>query len=319
MKAIQIHKFGGPEVLVLESVSELSPGPGSVVVHLNSIGVNPVDTYIRNGVYGDRSFPFTPGFDAAGIVAKVGAGVSRVKMNDRVYVAGSVSGTYADETLCKESQVHPLPSGISFDQGAALGVPYATAHYALFNRGQAQRGEVLFVHGASGSVGIAAVQMAKSAGLTVIGTAGTLKGRELVAQEGAKHVLDHTAAHYLDQVMELTNRQGVAIVLEMLANVNLAKDLKILAAHGRVVVIGSRGKVEIDPRDTMVRNADIRGMSLFYAGEDELVNVHAALVAGLERGSLRPVIAQKLPLAQAARAQEEVLNSGTNGKIVLNP
>ena len=305
--------------MVLESVPDLRPGPGEILVKVHAAGVNPVDTYIRAGAYGDRSFPYTPGMDAAGTVLAVGSGVSRFKVNDRVYVAGSISGTYAEQTLSKGSQVYPLPPMISFEQGAAMGVPYATAYYALFNRGQAIAGETVLVHGASGGVGTAAVQIARARGLVVIGTASTSKGRDLVAKEGAHHVLDHSAPDYFDQLMKLTDNRGVPLILEMLANVNLGRDLKVLTPRGRVVVIGSRGKVEIDPRDTMGRNADIRGMSLLYAAEPELSAVHAALVAGLENGTLRPVIGCKIPLAEAANAHEEVMKPGSYGKIVLVP
>jgi NADPH2:quinone reductase len=319
MKAIRVHSFGGPEVLAQEQVPELSAGPGEVLVRVKAAGVNPVDTYIRSGLYGDRAFPYTPGMDAAGTVVGVGTGVSHFQVNDRVYVAGSLSGTYAEQALCKEAQVHPLPSHISFEQGAALGIPYATAYYALFNRGHAMPGETVLVHGASGGVGTAAVQIARSRGLKVIGTAGTPKGRELVTKEGAHHVLDHSTPDYMDQVLKLTDGHGVHIILEMLANVNLGKDLKILTLRGRVVVIGSRGKVEIDPRDTMGKYADIRGMSLLYATEQELSAVHAALAAGLENGTLRPIIGQKIPLAEAIRAHEEIMKPGSYGKIVLVP
>jgi NADPH2:quinone reductase len=294
-------------------------GPGEVLVRVKAAGVNPVDTYIRSGLYGDRTFPYTPGMDAAGTVIGIGTGVSRFQLADRVYVAGSVSGTYAEQALSKVSQIHPLPSHISFEQGAAMGVPYATAYYALFNRGCAMPGETVLVHGASGGVGTAAVQIARARGLVVIGTGSTSKGRELAAKEGAHHVLDHSAPDYLDQLMKLTDGRGVPLIVEMLANVNLGRDLKVLAPRGRVVVIGSRGAVEIDPRDTMGRNADIRGMSLLYTTEQELAAIHAALVAGLENGTLRPIIGQKIPLAEAARAHEEVMKPGSYGKIVLVP
>jgi NADPH2:quinone reductase len=319
MKAIRIHTFGGPEVLAQELVPELSVSSGELLVRVKAAGVNPVDAYIRSGFYGEKTFPYTPGMDAAGVVVGVGAGVSRFKANDRVYTAGSVSGTYAEQTLCKESQVHPLPSHISFEQGAAMGVPYATAYYALFIRGHALPGETVLVHGASGGVGTAAVQIARARGLVVIGTGSTAKGRDLIAKEGAHHVLDHSAPDYLDHLMKLTGGRGVALILEMLANVNLGKDLKVLSPRGRVVVIGSRGTVEIDPRDTMARIADIRGMSLLSATEEELSLVHAALVAGLENGTLRPIIGQKIPLAEAARAHEEIMKPGSYGKIVLVP
>lgn len=319
MKAICVRQFGGPEVLKLETVADLKPGAGQVVVRVKAAGVNPVDTYIRAGGYGERSFPFTPGFDAAGTVQAVGMEVARVKVNERVYVAGSLSGAYAEQTLCKETQVHPLPVHISFEQGAAVGVPYATAYYALFHRAHALPGETVLVHGASGGVGTAALQIARSKDLIVIGTGGTPKGRELIAKEGAHHVLDHHAPDYMEQLAKLTDGRGVDVILEMLANINLGKDLKVLALHGRVIVIGSRGAVEIDPRDSMGRNADIRGMSLLSASEQELASVHAALVGGLANGTLRPIIGQKLALTEAPRAHEEVMKPGAYGKIVLIP
>ncbi len=236
---------------------------------------------------------------------------------DRVYTHGTISGAYAELILCSQNQVNLLPHNISFNQGAALGVPYATAYFALFNRGQAIPGETLLVHGGSGGVGIAAIQIARAHGLTVIGTGGTPKGRELILKEGAHHVLDHSAPDYLDQLMKLTDGKGVNLILEMMANVNLGKDLKVLSTRGRVVVVGSRGPVQIDPRDTMSRNADIRGMSLLYATEQEVAAVHAALGAGLENGSLRPVIGKEIPLTEAARAQEEVMKPGAYGKTIL--
>lgn len=319
MKAIRVHAVGGPEVMKMEEVPDPRPGPGQVLVAVRAVGVNPVDTYIRAGRYGQKDFPYTPGADAGGVVEAVGEGVTSFTPGDRVYTGGSLSGTYAEKTLCPIARVFPLPANISFSQGAALGVPYATAHRALFHRGQPQPGETLLVHGASGGVGTAAVQMARAFGLTVIGTASSEQGRQLVTQNGAHHVLDHGTPDYLDQLTSLTGGRGVDVVLEMLANVNLDKDLTVLAKHGRVVVIGSRGRIEIDPRATMSRNADIRGMTLFNATDEDLRAIHAALRAGLENSTLRPVIGKEMPLTQAPRAHEAVLEPGAYGKIVLIP
>ena len=321
MKAIRVQEFGGPEVMNLEEVPDLRPGPDEVVVRVKAAGVNPVDTYIRTGGYAVKpSLPYTPGADGAGIVAAVGSGVSRVSEGARVYVAGTVTtGTYAEQVLCKDWQVHPLPEKVSFAQGAAVNVPYATAYRALFNRARAQPGETLLVHGASGGVGVACVQIARAAGLTVIGTAGTQRGLDLVTKEGAHHTLNHRAPDYLEQVRSLTGGRGVDLIAEMLANVNLGKDLTVLAPGGRVVVIGSRGTVEINPRDTMARDAVIVGMTLLNATPAELAGIHAALVAGLENGTLRPVVRQEIPLAEAARAHQLVMEPGAYGKIVLVP
>jgi len=318
MKAIQVHEFGGPEVLKLEDLPDQTAGPGQVVVRIHAAGVNPVDAYIRAGRHAVRPpLPYTPGMDAAGLIESVGEGVTRFKEGDRVYTARTVSGSYAQKALCLDSQVHALAERVSFEQGAAVGIPYATAYRGLFQRANAKPGEVVLIHGASGGVGTAAVQLARAGGLTVIGTGGTERGRALVAGQGAHHVLDHSSPDYLEEIGRLTSGRGVDVILEMLANVNLAKDLGLLAQRGRVVVIGSRGTIEIDPRAAMTKDASILGMSLLHASADELASVHAALVAGLENGTLRPVVGQTMPLAEAPRAHEAVLGTGAYGKIVL--
>jgi len=233
MKAIRVSEYGGPSVLKLEEVAAPQVGPGQVLVRNHAVGVNPVDTYLRaNTDNRGPKLPYTPGSDAAGVVEAVGPGVTTVKAGDRVYVGGSVSGAYAELALCEQAQVHPLPANASFAQGAAMNVPYATAYHALFHRGHGAEGETVLVHGASGGVGIAAVQLARARGLTVMGTAGTERGRRLVLDQGAHHVLDHGAPGYLDEVSPLTGGRGVDIVLEMLANVNLQKDLGIIALRG---------------------------------------------------------------------------------------
>ena len=320
MKAIRVHEFGGPEVLRFEEVPDPKPSPGEVVVAVKAAGMNPVNTYIRAGTYAFKpALPYTPGMDAAGVVEAIGQGVSKVKAGDRVYTAGSLTGCYAQKTTCSEAQVYALPPKISFAQGAGVYIAYATAYRAIFQIAQARAGETLFIHGASGGVGVAAVQIARAAGLTVIGTGGTPKGRELALREGAHHVLDHRAADYLEQLRTLTGGKGVDVILEMLANVNLGKDLGLLAPRGRVVVVGSRGNVEINPRDLMGRDASIRGMSLLVAPAGDLTGIHAALYAGLENGTLRPVVGQEIPLAEAVRAQKAVMEPGAHGKIVLIP
>ncbi len=324
MKAIRIHTFGEPEVMQLDEVPDPQPGAGQVVVRVHAVGVNPVETYIRSGIYPKPPTPFTPGNDGAGVIEAVGPEVTGIAVGDRVYIAGAASGTYAEKSLCTATNVHPLPTQASYAQGAAMNVPYSTAYQALFHRAKIRPGETIFVHGASGGVGIAAVQLARAAGLTVIGTGGTERGRHLVLEQGAHHVLDHTAEGYLDQALSLTEGRGVDVIAEMLANVNLGNDLNVLAPRGRVVVIGNRGPgnqgtVSINPRAAMGRDAAIMGMSLANATADERVRLHAALVAGLANGTLQPVIGQELPLAEAAKAHHAVIETRAYGKIVLIP
>jgi len=321
MKAIRVHEFGGPEKLKLEEVPDPKAGPGQVVVKIRAIGVNPVETYIRTGTYAVKpQLPYTPGMDGAGEVISVGDGVTRVKPGERVYLGGSLSGTYAEQALCSEAQVYRLPKNVSFPQGAGIGIAYATAYRALFHKAEIKPGETLLVHGASGGVGTAAVQLARAHGCTVIGTGGTDEGRKLVLKEGAHHALDHHAADMAEQLSKLTGGKGADVILEMLANKNLGKDLPMLAKFGRVVVVGSRGPVEVNPRDAMGRDAMIMGMTLFNVPPEEMASIHAALIAGFENGTLRPIVGQEIPLAQAARAHEEVMRpSGAHGKIVLVP
>ena len=320
MKAIVVHEFGGPEVLKLEEVPTPKPAAGQVLVRVHAVGVNPYDAYMRNGTYAVKPpLPYTPGSDGAGVIESVGPGVTNVHTGDRVYMAKTVTGAYAEYALALESQVHPLPAKVTFAQGAGVWVPYGTAYHALYHSAKAQASETVLVHGASGGVGIAAVQLARALGLTVFGTASTQKGRDLVQREGAHQVFDHSKSGYLDEIMKASGGRGVDIVLEMLANVNLANDMKLLATNGRIIVIGNRGEISINPRDLMARRGSIRAFTLWAITPAEETQIHAGIIAGLENATLRPVVAKELPLADAPRAHTEILTSGAAGKIVLRP
>ena len=320
MKAILVREFGGPEVLRFEEVPTPKPSAGQVLVRIRAAGVNPYDTYMRAGTYPVKpQLPYTPGSDAAGVIEAAGDGVKKVKPGDHVYTAKTVTGAYAEYALALEEQVHPLPEKISFSQGAGVWVPYGTAYHALHHSAEAHASETVLVHGASGGVGSAAVQMARAMGLTVLGTAGTQKGLDLAKREGAHQVFDHSKAGYLEEILKVTSGRGVDIILEMLANVNLAHDTKLLASHGRVIVIGNRGEVTINARELMGRCASIRAFTLWGATPAEENEIHAGLIAGLENGTMRPVVGKELPLAEAARAHKEILEPGAAGKIVLVP
>ncbi len=311
MKAIRVQQFGGPEVMKLEEIPNMQPSGDQVLVRIRAVGVNPVDTYIRAGLYDPKpTLPYTPGKDAAGEI--VGTG-------QRVYINGTLTGAYAEYALCNPADVHPLPERLSFEQGAAVGVPYATAYRALFQRARAVAGETVLIHGGSGGVGTAAIQLARNAGMIVIATAGTYEGIELTKKLGAHHVLNHRKPDYLSEVAKITQGHGVNVILEMLANVNLGKDLTVLAMRGRISIIGSRGPVEINPRDAMKRDADIRGVMLGNATAEERTQIFAALGAGFENGTLTPIVGTSLPLAEAAKAHDAVMKPGAHGKIVLKP
>jgi NADPH:quinone reductase len=320
MKAIRVHQFGGPDVLKLEEVPTPKPDTGQVLVRVRAAGVNPYDTYMRTGTYAIKPhLPYTPGSDAAGTIEAIGSDVKKVKPGDRVYTAQTLTGGYAEYALALEDQVHRLPQNISFEQGAGVWVPYGTAYHAIHHFAKARAGEMVLVHGASGGVGTASLQITRAMGLTVFGTASTDKGLECVKREGAHQAFNHSKAGYQDEIVKASGGRGVDVILEMLANVNLGGDLKMLAQQGRVVVIGSRGDTTITPRDLMVRRASILAFTLWAAQSAEVAEIHAALIAGLENGTLRPVVCKQLALAEAARAHKEILEPGAAGKIVLVP
>lgn len=320
MKAIVVHEFGPPEVMKLQEVPMPEVTGTQVLVRVHAIGVNPVETYIRSGNYPSvPPLPYTPGKDAAGVVEAVGGEVTKWKTGDRVYTAQSVSGTYAELTVCEEIDLGRLPDNVDFPQGAGIWTPYATSYRALFQKAHAKAGQTVLVHGASGGVGIACVQWAKNRGLTVIGTASSDDGKKLIAEQGADYVFDHSSAGYFDEIKAATGGKGVHIIIEMLANVNLQRDFDVLAMFGRITVVGNRGSLDFNPRVIMGKDAAISGMALYnssYADRDE---IHNAIFEGLSRGYLDPIVSKTFPLTDAAAAHHEVIEGKSLGKIVLVP
>jgi NADPH2:quinone reductase len=321
MRAIVVKEFGPPEVLTLDSAPDPAPHAGQVLVRVKAAGVNPVDTYIRSGVYAAKpKLPYIPGFDGAGVVEAVGDGVTHLRAGQRVYTAGVLpgfNGTYSELVISDAARTYPLPDRVSFEQGAGINTPYATAARALLQRGQAKPGEWVFIHGASGGVGTAAIQLSRVLGLRIIGSAGTQEGLDLVREQGANHAVNHKAAGYLDEIMKITEGRGVDVVLEMLANVNLEKDLTVIGPRARICVIGNRGTIEIDPRKAMAKDAAILGVQLAMTPPDEMRSLHAFIGAGLATGTLTPVVGRTIPLADAPRAHVAVMEPGARGKIVL--
>lgn len=318
MKAIIVKNFGAPEVMNLEEIETPEPNENQILVRVKAAGVNPVDTYIRTGTYAQKpELPYTPGKDAAGIVEKIGANVKNFAVGERVLTADSVSGTYAEFCLCEEKHLIKLPENVSFEQGAGVFVPFATAYRALFQKAKVQKGETVLIHGASGGVGTAAVQWAKNAGLTVIGTASSEEGKRLVKEQGADFIFDHSDKNYLNEIVEATNGKGVDAIIEMLANVNLVKDFDVLAKFGRIVVVGNRGSLDFNPRLTMGKDASIHGLALFNAPPDEMNEIYEAIFNGLSKGFLNPIVGKKFALSDAVKAHREVIESKAFGKIIL--
>ncbi|MEP6945629.1 MAG: NADPH:quinone reductase [Acidobacteriota bacterium] len=320
MKAILVREFGAPEVMKLEEIPIPRPQGSEVLVRVHGVGVNPVETYIRSGNYASTpQLPYTPGKDAAGVVESVGGGVTRWKAGDRVYTSNSVTGTYAEFTICQENELGRLPDNVDFAQGAGIWTPYATSYRALFQKAEAKGGETVLIHGASGGVGIACVQWAKNRGLTVIGTASSDDGKKLVADQGADYVFDHSKEGYFDEIKAATGGKGVEVIIEMLANVNLQRDFEVLAMFGRITVVGNRGSLDFNPRVIMGKDATVNGMALYNAPQDAFDEIHAAVYDGLKDGYLLPIISRTFPLAEAAAAHHAVIEDKASGKIVLIP
>lgn len=320
MRAIRVSEFGAPSVLSLCSdVTVPQPGHTQVLIHVRACGVNPVETYIRAGTYARKpTLPYTPGSDVAGVVESVGGGVTAVKAGDRVFTTATVSGGYAEYTVAAADCVYKLPDALDFTQGAAIGIPYFTAYRALVHKAHAKAGETVLIHGASGGVGIAACQLSRSLGLRVVGTAGTPEGMKLILNNGVHLAFNHREEGYTDKIMEATEGRGVDVIVEMLSNVNLSKDLQMLAYGGRVTVVGSRGSIEINPRDTMAKESSIMGVAVFFATPEEKKECGALLYAGMEAGWLRPVVGSQYPLEKASQAHRDIIESpGAAGKMVL--
>ena len=314
-KRIIVRSFGSSDVLRIED-SEVAPQPNQIAVQVMAFGVNPVETYIRNGQYDPLpSLPFTPGNDGAGIVTYVGSDVidPQVKIGDRVWITGSVSGTYAQNCLCNPRDVHRLPDALSFEQGAALGIPYRTADRALLHIAEAKPGESVLIHGATGGVGLAAIQISRMLGLSpiVATTSSSDPGIEkLLKDNGASIVCKHGAY----------TSSKVDIIIENLANQNLNTDLKLLNKRGRVVVVGNRGEVTINPRDLMRCEGSIRGM-VGPGSQDEKAVIDRGIQEGIQSGQLRPVVGVAYPFEKVQEAHDEVIahTRGTKGKIVVQP
>jgi NADPH:quinone reductase len=318
MRAIVVREFGEPEVMRIEEVDIAPPAADHVLVRVEAAGVNPVDTYLRTGIHAHApKLPYTPGKDGAGVIEAVGEGVSRFGAGDRVYTANTLTGTYAEKALCRESDLGKLPDAVDFAGGAGIWTPYATAYRALFQKAGAKSGETVLVHGASGGVGIAAMQWAKSRGLTVIGTASSDEGKQLVRDQGADAVFDHTDEDHFGEIHDFTGGKGVDVIIEMLANVNLERDFECLAMFGRITVVGNRGSLQFTPRQAMTKDATIYGMSLFNAPPEARDEIHGAIFDGLSNGYLSPVVSRTFTLADAPKAHHEVIESKALGKIVL--
>lgn len=320
MKAICVRQFGGPEVLkVEENLPIPQPNDNQVLIKVYAAGVNPVDTYIRNGTYAIKpALPYTPGMDVSGTIEAVGKNVKRLKEGDRVFSIRTVTGGYAEYCVTDEDFTQLLDEKLRFEEGAGLGVPYYTAYRATIIRGRAKPGETVLIHGASGGVGLACVQLSRHIGLKVIGTAGSKAGMDLISNHGGNVVLNHKDEDYTKQIMDATNGEGPDLIIEMLANVNLEKDLNMIRKNGRIINVGSRGTVEISPRFTMAKECIVTGVILMGSSQEDWKEMHAAIQQGIKSGWVSPHVHKEYSLTEAEKAHCDVIdNTGAQGKLII--
>lgn len=326
MRAVRYHEYGDENVLTLEEdVEKPTPAPDQVLVRIEAASVNPIDTYLREGAVPPATgLPHTGGSDMAGVVETVGDDVTEFEAGDRVFATGlgiSSPGTYAEYTVAPANMLASLPATVSFREGAAAAMAFATAWRALVDRGELSVGDVCLVHGAAGGVGHAAVQVAARAGSYVIGTAREGDPASLARSVGADAVVDYRSDDLASDLEAAADGREIDVALEPHADSNLAADLERLARGGRIVVIGEESPITISSGPSMAAkraDADLRFMSIAASPNDQapiLRRVGPRLAD--ERFSVE--IDSVFGLDELPAAHDRVLSSGVLGKIVIDP
>jgi NADPH:quinone reductase and related Zn-dependent oxidoreductases len=227
------------------------------------------------------------------------------------------TGTYAEKVVTDAKNVFRLPDNISFKEGAALGIPVFTAYKAIFLKANVRAGETVLVHGASGSVGSMAVQMAKAIGATVIGTSSTEEGRQTILDLGADHAMDHISEDNKEELLNITNEQGPDVIIEMLANANLETDMQVIVKYGRIIIVGSRDTIEVNPRNLMTSEAIVTGMTFTYPTQKEMKEMQYGVNALLEIGAIRSLIGNEFTLDEPVEAHKSLMESSGNGRTIF--
>lgn len=323
MKAVQIKEFGGPEVLKTVELKEPFPNENEVKVKIYVTGLNPSEAYTITGTYGYNvpELPYVPGFDAAGVIEEIGQGVEDFEKGDRVFLsafsAKRNTGTYAEKVVIDAKSVFKLPDNISLKKGAGLGIPVFTAYKALFLKANIKAGEIILIHGASGAVGSVAVQMAKAIGAVVIGTSSTEEGRQTILDLGADFALDHITEENKEELLTITDGEGPNVIVEMLANANLETDMQIIRRHGRIIIVGSRDTIEVNPRNLMTNEAIVTGMTTTRPTEEEMKEMQHGVIALLKIGVIDPLIGNEFTLDEPVEAHKALMETSGNGRTVF--
>lgn len=321
MKAMRAHQLDRPEQLRFEDAPEPQPEAGQVLIRVRAAGVNPADLVRLSGRLGQPSLPYIPGTDVCGEVEDVGSGVTHVKKGDRVF-GRALSGGYAEKTCLAASEAVLLPANLSFEEGAAIPIPFYTAYHALHNKAEVKAGETVLVSAGGGGVGVAAIQLAKVAGVRVLTTVGSREKAERTRTLGADGAINYREQDFVAEVLKVTNGKGVDVIIENVAADNFAKDFAAVAVNGRIVLIGTGTGKSADATfgvyGALMKDVTIYGMSLINAGSaiPQMVTALASLFTG---GRIKAIVSKSYPLPDAPEALADLVAGRVFGKLVLIP
>jgi NADPH2:quinone reductase len=326
LKALVVKEHGPIEHLLLEDVPDPLPGPGEVLVDVHATSINFPDLLVIGGTYQNLpARPFSPGKDMAGVVAAVGAGVTTCKPGDRV-AAQNEYGAYAQRCVVPQMNCYPMPSGMSFADAAAMGLTYATAHFALVERAQYRQGEIVLVNGAAGGVGIATIQVAKALGATVVASVSSPEKAGLAKKHGADHVVRTDVPDLRDafreQVLKAVGKRGVDVIVDPVGGDVFDASLRVIAWCGRLVIVGfAEGRIpEIKAGHLLVKNIALLGLqySSYRDRQPQKVQrVQKELFSWYEAGRIRPHVMAEFPLADYKQALATVRDRKVVGKVVI--
>ncbi len=320
MRAVVCHAWDDLDALAIEEVPSPVPGEGEVLIEVHAAGVNFADLLIVKGEYQHKPpFPFSPGAEAAGIVHAVGHGVTGIEVGQRV-LAMLDHGGYAEEVVARAHEVTPIPDSMEFATAATFPVVYATSHLALGHRARLQAGEVLLVHGASGGVGLTAVEVGKAMGATVIASASSPEKLEVARQHGADHLINYATEDIRERVLSLTG--GVDVVYDPVGGDAFTVSLRCINPGGRLLVIGfASGTVPPIPANhLLVKDASALGFSLTQLRQHRPEAVREAmteLLAWAADGRLRPLVSSTVPFEQFADAMRLLRDRRSTGKVAI--
>jgi len=321
MKALRAHQFGGPEVLRLEDAPDPQVQAGQVQIRVRAAGINPADLVRLSGRLGTLPLPYIPGTDVCGEVEAVGAGVANVKVGDRI-CGRAFAGGYAEKTCLVANEVVALPANLSWEQGAAIPIPFFTAYRALYHKAQLRPGETVLVSAGGGGVGVAAIQLAKVTNARVLTTVGSREKAERTRELGADVAINYREQDFVAEVQKATGGKGANVIIENVAADNLAKDFGAIALNGRIVLVGTGTGKAADASfgvlGALFKDVAVLGMSLVNAGP-VIQEMAAALTHLFAAGSIKAVVSRAYPLAEAKEALGDLVAGRVFGKLVLCP